>query len=208
MASIERSPQVSAASPSRWKVLATRPFRVLRRLLTCKPLRSGPGPSGTSWCRERLAPYCQGYGLDLGFGGDPITAQAIRMDMPTPYTHVGEFPVQLGGDATNLYWFREGVLDFVYSSHLLEDFPDTKAVLREWLRVLKPKGRLIIFCPDEQRYRAHCQKTGDTYNTHHQQTNFSLDSVLDALRDSGQYRVLHSDPAVHDYSWELVIEKQ
>jgi predicted SAM-dependent methyltransferase len=202
------SKSARVASPPRWKVLAAKPFRVLRRLLTGKPLRSGPGPSGTSWCRGRLAPFCQGYGLDLGFGGDPITAHAIRMDMPTPYTHVGEFPVQLGGDASNLYWFRDGVLDFVYSSHLLEDFPDTKAVLREWIRVLKPRGRLILFCPDEQRYRDYCQRTGAVYNTHHQHEHFSLAVVLDALRSLGQDRVLHSDPASHDYSWELVIEKQ
>jgi ubiquinone/menaquinone biosynthesis C-methylase UbiE len=114
----------------------------------------------------------------------------------------------LGGDATNLYWFRDGVLDFVFSSHLLEDFPDTKAVLQEWLRVLKPKGRLILFCPDEQRYREHCRKTGETYNTHHQQENFSLEFVRDILRTLGQDRILHQNPAVHDYSWELVAEKQ
>jgi len=59
---------------------------------------------------------------------------------------------QFSGKAESLYWFRDGVLDFVYSSHLLEDYPDTEAVLREWLRVLKPLGNLIIFCPDEQVY--------------------------------------------------------
>ena len=39
--------------------------------------------------------------------------------------------------AKDLYWFRDGVLDYVYSSHLLEDYVDTEAVLREWLRVLR-----------------------------------------------------------------------
>ena len=93
-----------------------------------------PYQSETSRCRYRLAPYCVGYGLDLGFGGDPITPSAIRMDMPTPYAYTGEYTVQLGGKAEDLYWFRDGVLDFVYNSHLLEDYVDTESVLREWLR--------------------------------------------------------------------------
>ncbi len=73
------------------------------------------GKSETSKCRLRLAPYCIGYGLDLGFGGDPITLSAIRMDFPTPYTWVGTYPVQLGGKAESLFWFQNNTLDYIYS---------------------------------------------------------------------------------------------
>jgi len=52
--------------------------------------------------------------------------------------------VQLAGYTEQLHWFRDGVLDFVYSSHLLEDLVDTEAVLREWIRILRPGGRLIL----------------------------------------------------------------
>lgn len=163
--------------------------------------------SETSKCRTRLAPYCQGYGVDLGFGGDAITAHAIRVDLPTPYTHVGDASVQLGGDTTRLHWFRDEVLDFVYSSHLLEDFVDTRAVLIEWLRVLKTGGRLIIFCPDEQRFRAHCARTGQPYNPHHKHAHFSLEFVKGLLADIGQTTVLYEQDNVDVYSWDLVVEK-
>lgn len=163
--------------------------------------------SETAKARPRLAPYCVGYGLDLGFGGDPIAPHAVRVDMPQPYTNVGAYPVQLGGQAENLRWFRDGVLDFVYSSHLLEDYEDVEAVLREWLRVLRPGGRLIIYCPDEQRYRAHCQATGQPYNTNHKHADFSLRYVRAILDGMGQRRVLHENPYVDVYSWELVLEK-
>src|SRR3954451_8769285 len=73
--------------------------------------RSPVWQSETSKCRARLAPHCTRYGVDLGPGGDPITPHAIRVDLPQPYSHVGSLPVQLGGDAENLYWFRDGVLD-------------------------------------------------------------------------------------------------
>lgn len=163
--------------------------------------------SETSKCRERLAPYCQGYGADLGFGGDPIASHAIRIDLPSPYTKVGEQSVQLGGDTSQLIWFKDGTLDFIYSSHLLEDFVDTRAVLIEWLRVLKINGRLVLFCPDEQRFRAHCHRTGQPYNPHHVHAHFSLDYVKELLAGIGANRVIYENPDVDIYSWDLVVEK-
>lgn len=164
--------------------------------------------SETSKCRARLAPFCTGYGVDLGFGGDAITTHAIRVDLPSPYTRVGDSNVQLGGDTARLHWFQDGVLDFIYSSHLLEDFDDTRAVLVEWLRVLKPGGRLIIFCPDEQRFRAHCARTGQPYNTQHKHAHFSLGFVKGLLKDIGGTVVIHELPDVDIYSWDLVVEKR
>ena len=163
--------------------------------------------SETSKCRARLAPFCTGYGLDLGFGGDPITSQAIRVDSPRPYAATGAATVQLGGDATQLHWFQAGVLDYVYSSHLLEDFVDTETVLREWLRVLKPGGNLIIFCPDEQIYREHCRQTGQIYNENHKHADFSLKKVKTILNHIGGVKFIHENPLVDIYSWELVAQK-
>ena len=182
--------------------------KVFHRL---QPSRRNPPQapiSETSKCRARLAPYCTGYGLDLGFGGDPIVPHAIGVDMPQPYSDVGKLPVQLGGDATRLVWFADGTLDFIFTSHLLEDFVDVGAALREWLRVLKPGGRLIIFCPDEQVYRRHCAAHGLKRNPHHVHADFSLAFVKRALDQLAvPYRVLHECPLVDDYSWDLVIEK-
>jgi predicted SAM-dependent methyltransferase len=177
------------------------------RLFRRKKRKLDGHASETSMCRERLAPFCTGYGLDLGFGGDAIAPHSIRMDMIAPYSHVGHESVQLGGDATSLYWFKDGVLDFIYSSHLLEDFPDTGAVLREWWRCLKPGGRLVIFCPDEQAYRKHCASQGVSSNPHHSHENFSLAQVKEVLDGIGSYKVLHETPLVDIYSWDLVAEK-
>ena len=163
--------------------------------------------SETSKCRARLAPFCAGNGLDLGFGGDAITESAVRVDFANPYSRTAGQPVQLGGDCRHLTWFKDGTLDYVYSSHLLEDFEDTEAVLKEWLRVIKPGGLLILFCPDEQIYRAHCAKTGQYYNENHKHADFSLKKVKEILAACGQTDVLHEVPLTHIYSWELVIRK-
>lgn len=165
------------------------------------------GKSETSKCRERLAPFCVGNGLDLGFGGDPISNSAVRMDFISPYASVGKYPVQLGGKAEDLYWFKDNVMDYIYSSHLLEDFFDTKAVLLEWLRVLKPGGKLIIFCPDEQIFRKHCKETGQPYNTAHVHEYFSLQFVKDILKEIGKTKIIYEKDKVDIYSWDLVCEK-
>src|SRR5439155_15124894 len=111
----------------------------------------------------------------------------------------GELPVQLGGKAEDLYWFKDSVLDYVYSSHLLEDFFDTEAVLREWIRVLKPEGKLVIFCPDEQRFKKHCKETGQPYNTAHVHEYFSLDYIKNILNKISETKIIYEHGNVDIY---------
>jgi predicted SAM-dependent methyltransferase len=167
----------------------------------------GDQQSETSKCRARLAPFCVGYGLDVGAGGDPISESAVRVDLPHPYARTGIHPVQLGGDARCLHWFANGTLDYVYSSHLLEDFEDTKSVLVEWLRVLRRGGRLVLFCPDQRTYEAYCRGRGEGTNPHHAHSDFSLQKVQNILKEIGLTNEIHSHDLVDVYSWELVVEK-
>jgi predicted SAM-dependent methyltransferase len=184
-------------------------YKIKKRFNRGSDIKNGVvfGRGETSKCRSRLAKYCEGYGLDLGFGGDPITLSAIRMDMVQPYTNVGNFSVQLGGKAENLHWFKDEVLDYVFSSHLLEDFFDTEAVLREWIRVLKRGGRLVIFCPDEQRFRKHCKETGQAYNTAHVHEFFSLEYVKNVLKKIDKTKTIYEHDNTDIYSWDLVCER-
>lgn len=167
--------------------------------------------SETSKCRARLAPFCVGSGLDIGFGGDAIVPHAITMDMPKPYTSVGGAAQQLSGDCRNLYWFRPGFLDFIFSSHLLEDFDYmTQAkILKEWLRVLRIGGRVVLYQPDERRYREHCRTTGQPYNEAHKEPGYSLAGFKSRVIEWAALpvKVMHESPAVEIYSWEIVLEK-
>jgi len=166
-------------------------------------------PSETSKHRDRLAPYCQGYGVDVGFGGDPITRQAIRMDLQRPYAPSGD-GVQLGGDCRNLIWFADGVLDYVYSSHVLEDFDagQTVPILQEWARVLKEGGHLVLLQPDQQRYLAYCQKHGEPPNAYHAVDQFSLEYLLEAAKKSGCLEPVASEDKIDEYSFFVVFAKR
>lgn len=162
--------------------------------------------SETTLARPSMSRWCVGYGLDIGFGGDKILPGAIGVDMPKPYTKVGQDPVQLGGDARDLRWFRDGVLDYVYSSHLLEDFEDTRTVLREWARVLRPGGHLVLYLPYEKAYRAHCDHLGQQRNAWHKHPDFDAGHVKRCAEGLGLTPV-HESGLVGEYSFELVFRK-
>lgn len=167
--------------------------------------------SETSFCRERLLKYCIGAGLDLGFGGDPISPKSITLDLETPSTIVGTSPQHLKGDARSLYWFKDSVLDYVYSSHLLEDFNrfELPVVLKEWLRVIKPKGFLVLYCPNQILYLKHCLKNRTTPNAAHKITEFGLPYLTGILQAhfQGQYLIEEANEPIGDYSFTLVLRK-
>lgn len=163
--------------------------------------------SETSKCRESLAPFCIGNGLDIGYGGDPILPKSICLDLPNAYANYKNYPQHLHGDAQNLLWFRDNVLDYVYSSHVLEDFRDTEEVLSEWLRVVKPGGVLVLFLPDEQTYREYCKSLGKPPNVHHIHEDFSLDYMKRILNELNDVEIIHEKFPSNIYSFELVIKK-
>lgn len=166
--------------------------------------------SETAVCRDRLAPFCTGLGLDIGAGGDRICPLALTFDMPTPYTKVANVPQILRGDCRDLGMFCDSVLDFIYSSHLLEDFTyhELIPIITEWRRVLKPGGKLVIYCPDQPIYAAHCAATGQPYNEAHKEPDFTLLTFFDrVITPTGPWKIIHQKALVDTYSWEAVFEK-
>lgn len=118
-------------------------------------------PSETAKYRTLTVPYCKGAGLDIASQGSPVVPWAWQLDLPpAEFEHYNgggapRGPIQLRGNARRLP-VESGSLDFVYSSHLLEDFPQETwpDILGEWSRVLKSNGYLIILVPERTRWAA------------------------------------------------------
>ena len=85
-------------------------------------------------------------GLNLGSRNRSIDG-FLNMDCDQ---HEG---VDIVGDISDLSRFADGSIPEIYASHCLEHFEyhRTSAVLKEWLRVLEPKGKLYVAVPDFQR---------------------------------------------------------
>ena len=92
--------------------------------------------------------YFVGKGLDIGAGPDPLGL------------YIELFPRMEGvkvwdkdnGDAQTLIELEDNHFNFVHSSHCLEHMEDPATSLKNWFRVLKPEGHLIITVPDEDMY--------------------------------------------------------
>lgn len=103
-----------------------------------------------------------GCGIDIASQGSPVVPWAWSLDLyPEQFAwynsgHLPRGPLQIRGSALRLSMIESDSLDFVYSSHLLEDFADWTPALKEWVRVLKPGGNLIILIPDRERWVAAC----------------------------------------------------
>lgn len=109
-------------------------------------------------------PYLVGNGVDLGSGGWPVVPWAIQIEQTEEkfkaYTSGRRVPstVEWLGDICALP-FKDETLDWVYSSHLIEDFcreakPEAPEqitwprLFAEWKRVLKPGGLIVLLVPD------------------------------------------------------------
>lgn len=163
--------------------------------------------SETSKYLELILPHVHGNVIDIASGGWPVVPNAIQIELPqAEFAHynsgrIPSTPIQWRGSATDLP-FKDGVVDTVYSSHLLEDFLEWEPVLREWVRVLKPGGNLVILVPDKVLWNEAIRK-GQPPNCQHRHEAYvgelstyaealGLDVVTDRLTacHEGDYSIL------------------
>ncbi len=153
--------------------------------------------------------------LDIGYRGHtgeslPIVAQAVGIDLGYP-----------GYDGVTLP-FADGSQDTVYSSHCLEHMADPVAILRDWYRVLRVGGYIVVAVPHQHLYEKK-PALPSRFNAEHKQffTPAKLLAVFEQALIPNSYRVRHlaDNDFLYDYSvppeqhpvWcyeiELVVEK-
>lgn len=81
---------------------------------------------------------CVGHGVDVGANRDDWAlpgATMVDLTQPAPFNDAMRLP------------FEDASLDYVFSSHCLEHLADLAAALREWTRVLRPGGVMLLYLP-------------------------------------------------------------
>ena len=116
--------------------------------------------------------YFNGIGIDIGAGQDSLDINkvffpAIRRvrgwDMPD-------------GDAQYMESVSDNTYDFVHSSHCLEHMVDYNIALKNWIRIVKPGGYVIVTIPEETMYEHN--KWPSNFNSDHK-WSFTLNPVSD-----------------------------
>jgi SAM-dependent methyltransferase len=92
--------------------------------------------------------YLVGDGIDIGSGDDPLLLYQELFPAIRSVRH-WDLP---DGDAQMMAGVPDNSFDFVHSSHCLEHLHDPAEGLRNWLRILKPGGHMIVLVPDEDLY--------------------------------------------------------
>ncbi len=95
-----------------------------------------------------VSTWLRGDGIDIGCGEDSIGAYSVAFPL---MKSVRGWDLA-DGDAQYMRGVPDGVYDFVHSSHCLEHLRDPLEALRNWMRILKPGGHLVIMIPDEDLY--------------------------------------------------------
>ena len=111
-------------------------FRALRK--------AGAFGSGVGW-----SPELRGLGIEIGAHGHPLPGiQPYYVDR---FRAFGGEPcaAHLLSDGASLP-FRDGCLDYVACSHLLEHLADPAGAIVEWCRAVKPGGIVYLIVPDRR----------------------------------------------------------
>jgi ADP-heptose:LPS heptosyltransferase/predicted SAM-dependent methyltransferase len=169
----------------------------------------GPMGNESGKIKWEIAKWTRGRGLDLGCGIQKTYPHFIGVDNRKDamlFNHPIN-PDVVVDTAAQLPMFASGSMDFVFSSHLLEHFPVSHEeprmyanllhwqiaermrrethtavdALKEWLRVLKKDGYLVLYVPDEDEY----PKVGTEGANPDHCFNVNYDTVIDLMKRTG-----------------------
>ena len=133
--------------------------------------------------------YFVGNGVDIGGKPDPLGLyQELFCQMKSVNTWDWE-----DGDAEIMAGVPDGMYDFVHSSHCLEHLVNPLEGIKNWVRIVRPGGYLVVTVPDEDLYEQGVFPS--TFNRDHKWTftifkhkSWSSRSIniLDLVRDFGE----------------------
>jgi predicted SAM-dependent methyltransferase len=138
-------------------------------------------------------------GLDVGCGTCRIDDMIPSIDQQGDYRYAHS---QFVWNCINLDLFNDNVLDFIFSSHCLEDFEDIGGVFHNWWRKLKPNGLMLLLLPDMEGGRyPKVEQGGNPSHRVNTGKNFIL-TMLETLKDKDmiEYEVLQCDTIPHNES--------
>ena len=146
--------------------------------------------------------YLRGKVIDIGYKGYeeknivPVVENAIGFDLDWP-----------GYDGKNMP-FEDESFDCVYASHVLEHIEDYSYALREWFRILKTGGYMIIAVPHKYLYEKR-DKLPSRWNADHKRfyTPSSLLYEIETSLIPNTYRIRHLIDDDEGYNYEIGPDK-
>ena len=127
-----------------------------------------------------LVPYFRGKCLELGCGRFKAFPHFLSVDNCRD-TELFNIPIKpdIKADVTDLSIFASESFDLCFSSHTLEHIEDYKKALREWWRLVKTGGYLVLYLPHKDFY----PNIGEPNANQDHKHDFLPSDILEALKE-------------------------
>jgi ADP-heptose:LPS heptosyltransferase/predicted SAM-dependent methyltransferase len=150
-----------------------------------------------------VTPYLRGKGLDIGAGDFKVLPHVISVDNFNHQQFGFQVKPDIMAEADNLSIFSDQSMDFVYSSHTLEHVHDYRATLKEWWRLVKVDGYLVLYLPHKAYYPNMGQAGANPDHKH----DFLPSEIIEAM-PAGWDLLEHQERNEDDeYSFLLVFKR-
>lgn len=159
--------------------------------------------------RNEVLPYLSRGGLDVGCGPKKVWPHLVGVDSGADSEIFGMpmKPDMVVKSAERLPMFASDAIENVFSSHLLEHIVDWMGALREWWRLVKPGGHLVLYLPHADLYPNVGQPGSNPDHKH----DFRPEDILDFARLAFPDWTLCENQTRdqgNEYSFLLVLRKE
>lgn len=158
-------------------------------------------------------------GIDVGCGTNKLSDKVVALDNQADprYSHAN-----IVWDCKDLNIFTDKTMDFIFSSHCLEDFENIHDIFINWWSKLKVNGLMILLLPDMENCDCdHCKgtsrypKVGEKTGNPSHRTNVGKNFVMGMLKDMHEkgkikYEIMQCDTLKHNETAtiDFVIRKE
>lgn len=169
------------------------------------------------WEFKCIEKYLTGNGVDVGCGTNGLSKEipAIDNQPDQRYAHTDvvhdckdleiDRPLEFNGYT---YTFEDNSLDYIFSSHCLEDFDNIPQVFMNWWKKIKLNGLMILLLPDMEGGRY--PKVGDLGGNPSHKTDVGENYIKNMLEELDiKYEVIQCDTLPHNKTCtiDFVIKK-
>lgn len=142
--------------------------------------------------------YINGEGIDIGCGRLYGYSDNIRVH-ETAIAHDKDMC-----DAHTMNIFEDNRFDYVYSSHVLEHLEDPFLAIKNWYRICKPNGYIIITVPSKYRYEKK-DNLPSNWNADHKRfyTFFSFSYEIENSLVPNSYTIEYMKDCYEGYDWSI-----
>lgn len=166
---------------------------------------------------EAILKFTIGKGVDIGCGTNRLSPDILAIDQQADKKYASADIVHNCHDLEikqvmelrgHVYTFQDNELDFIFSSHCLEDFENIPDVFMAWWKKIKPNGLMILLLPDMEGWRY--PKVGAPTGNPSHKTNVGKEYITNMLVSLPiKYEMIQSDTIDHASSCtiDFVIKK-